>query len=94
MKKKVLYSYDLDNLCENFPWFWLIFSYPDPDPDPVHGMDPVQDIHLIVMLIKYKKKKIKKYEPFIQKSSLFLYKFWFSTISLNICQDIHLKTNF
>ena len=41
--------------------------------------------------IKYSKSKYKNFlsKKETQKSSLFLYKSWFSTISLNICQSIH-----
>ena len=28
------------DFCWNFPWFWLIFCYPDPDPADQNETDP------------------------------------------------------
>ena len=39
LKKKFDILMILVDFCGNFPWFWLIFCYPDPDetdPDPQH----------------------------------------------------------
>ena len=33
----------LVEFCENFPWFWLIFCYPDLFQDPFHETDPDPD---------------------------------------------------
>ena len=52
-----------------------------------------QDMYFSCILMKYEIFYIKKYEfvvfNFFQKSPSFLYKSWFSTISLNIGQDTH-----
>ena len=30
----------LVDYCKNFPWFWMIFYYPDPDPGGQNETDP------------------------------------------------------
>ena len=49
-----------------------------------HSMFILQSVHFTDLLRKYKIFQIQ-----ITKSSMFLYKSWLSTISVNICHSIH-----